>query len=117
MRCTINLVTAQVDAFVELRVEAARLREVLRERKQASDGKRDQRQRGRYLGGTAPFGFRADADGTLVPDARQQAAIARIHELRAEGLSLRRLADQMAAEGMPISLPTMMKVLRAGDEP
>src|SRR4029079_6269279 len=76
--------------FTILSAVAEAERDRIRER--ISDVKRDQRQRGRYLGGTAPFGFRVGEDGELVSDARQQAAIARIHELRAEGLSLRRLA-------------------------
>ena len=39
--------------------------------------KRDQRQRGRYLGGTPPFGWKVGETGDLVAVAEQQAAIRR----------------------------------------
>jgi len=49
------------------------------------DVTQDQRWRGRYLGGLVPFGFRVTAAGELVEDPAQQAAIAEIQWLRAEG--------------------------------
>jgi DNA invertase Pin-like site-specific DNA recombinase len=68
-------------AFAEF--ERDRLRERIR------DVKQDQRKRGLHLGGHRPFGYRVDADRRLVPDPKEQAAIARIKELRRTGLSLR----------------------------
>ena len=54
-----------------------------RTRERIAEVKRDQRQRGRYLGGTPPFGWRVGEAGELVPVPEQQAAIKRMR--RAEG--------------------------------
>ena len=50
--------------------------------------KADQKKRGRFLGGTAPFGWQVGEDGALVEVPEQQAVIQQIVELRREGLSL-----------------------------
>ena len=39
------------------------------------DVKRDQKRRGRHLGGRRPFGFRIEADGSLTEHEGEQAAI------------------------------------------
>lgn len=83
-------VTANGIASLFMRIAAAFAefeRDRLRER--IKDVKADQRKRGLHLGGHRPFGYRVDAERRLVPDPQEQAAIARIHELRRTGLSLR----------------------------
>src|SRR3954453_8673478 len=74
-----------------------------RTRERVAEGKRDQRTRGRYLGGKPPFGFSVGQDGELVPDPAQQAAIARMRTMRAAGAPLRTIADALANEGVPVS--------------
>jgi DNA invertase Pin-like site-specific DNA recombinase len=69
-----------------------------RTRERITEVKRDQRQRGRFLGGTAPFGWCKGKDGALVPVPRQQAAIARMQALRAEGKSFRAISEALRAE-------------------
>ena len=60
--------------------------------------KADQKSRGRYLGGTIPFGYRLGDDGELVPQEARQEAIAEMVALRAQGRSLStRLSDTRAA--------------------
>ena len=44
-------------------------------RERVAQVKRDQRQRGRYLGGRVPYGFRVGEDGALEPVPDQQAVI------------------------------------------
>jgi site-specific DNA recombinase len=57
-------------------------------------------ERGEYTGGALPFGFRLADDGVqLVPDSHEQRIVARVRELRGLGVSLRRIAAQLAAEG------------------
>jgi DNA invertase Pin-like site-specific DNA recombinase len=52
--------------------------------------------------GEIPIGFRVREDGQqLVADAAEQAALARVLELRASGFSLRAIAETMNAEGIP----------------
>ena len=53
---------------------------------------------GQRRGGSPPFGYRTE-DGQLVPDPTEQATLARIAELRAEGATLREMARALEAEG------------------
>ena len=75
-------------------------RDRIRERVQET--KRDQRQRGRYLGGTPPFGYRLEG-GELVEEPEQQKAIERMRRLRRAGKSLREIAEDMKARGFALS--------------
>lgn len=47
----------------------------------------------------APYGFRA-VDGRLVADEGEQAVIARVREARARGLTVRAIAEELAAAGI-----------------
>src|SRR5664279_6547910 len=64
-----------------------------RTRERIAEVKLDQRKRHRYLGGTAPFGWRVGSEGELVEVPEQQQAIGRIRALRAQGESFRAIAD------------------------
>ena len=57
--------------------------------------KADQKARGRFLGGKRPFGFRRGADGELIPNEAEQAAIAEMLEMHAQVSSLRAIAAAM----------------------
>jgi putative DNA-invertase from lambdoid prophage Rac len=59
--------------FTILSAVAEAERDRIRER--IADVKRDQRSRGRYLGGTVPFGYRVGENGELVEIPEQQEAI------------------------------------------
>jgi len=87
-----------------------------RTRERISEVKADQRKRGRFLGGSVPFGWRRDDDGGLVPDAGEQGAIGRMRALRGEGLGLRAIRDRLAAEGMTLSHVAVSNALRASAE-
>jgi putative DNA-invertase from lambdoid prophage Rac len=86
-----------------------------RTRERITEVKRDQRQRGRYLGGTVPFGWRRGEDGALVEDAEQQKAIQAMKRMRAKGLTLRAIADKLAASGVALSHMGVKKVLVAAE--
>jgi DNA invertase Pin-like site-specific DNA recombinase len=58
--------------------------------------KADQKARGRFLGGSVPFGFTLGEDGDLVPHEAQQDAIREIVALKAQGRSLRAIATKSA---------------------
>jgi DNA invertase Pin-like site-specific DNA recombinase len=81
-----DVVAAVVDH--QRRLAALRLRRG-RERKERE---------GAYPYGSPPFGFRLGDDG-LAPDDDEQAVVVRMLELRAEGRSLRQIADTLGAEG------------------
>jgi DNA invertase Pin-like site-specific DNA recombinase len=56
------------------------------------------RERGERLGGHAPYGFRHDGDRVVAVEDEQR-VIATARKLRATGLSLRGVADTLAARG------------------
>jgi putative DNA-invertase from lambdoid prophage Rac len=84
-----------------------------RTRERVTETKRDQRQRGRYLGGKAPWGYQIGDDGALVPIPEKQAAIRRMQKLRAQGLALRPIAAAMRKSGVTISHVGVKGVLLA----
>jgi putative DNA-invertase from lambdoid prophage Rac len=84
-----------------------------RTRERIAEVKRDQRTRNRYLGGIPPFGWKVGDDGQLVPVPAQQDALTTMRALRDEGLSLRSVADRMAAAGVGISHVGVKKALAA----
>ena len=54
------------------------------------------------IAGTVPYGSRLAADGVhLEADPAEAAAVAMVRELRAEGVSIRRIAERLNLEGMP----------------
>ena len=63
-------------------------------------GRRLKAERGGYIGGQVPLGYRAEG-GQLVEDADEQDTRSRIVVLRSEGLSLRQIAASLEAEGRP----------------
>jgi DNA invertase Pin-like site-specific DNA recombinase len=99
--------------FTILSAVAEAERDRIRER--IATVKADQRQRGRYLGGVAPFGWRVGEAGELVAVAEQQAAIARMRELRQGGASLRTIAAAVANEGHSLSHVGVSNALRAAE--
>lgn len=75
--------------------------------------KRDQKARGRYLGGKLPFGFRVGEDRGLEPIPEQQAAIQRACSLRADGKPLRAIRAALEAEhGVSLSLEALSRIVR-----
>ena len=82
-------------------------------RERVSQVKRDQRQRGRYLGGRVPYGFRVGEEGALEPVPEQQAVIRRAGELRTAGAPLRAIQAALRAEhGERVSLDALARVVR-----
>jgi putative DNA-invertase from lambdoid prophage Rac len=100
--------------FTILSAVAEAERDRIRER--ITDVKADQKARGRYLGGTPPFGWRIGDDGALVEVPEQQAAIQRMAELQADGWSLRAIAEILRAEGVQISHVGVAGALRSRRE-
>jgi putative DNA-invertase from lambdoid prophage Rac len=61
--------------------------------------KADQKKRGRYLGGSVPYGWQVGENGALVPVPEQQRAIKRMVQLREKGLALRAIQAKLAERG------------------
>jgi putative DNA-invertase from lambdoid prophage Rac len=80
-------------------------------RERVSQTKADQKARGRFLGGSTPFGYRL-VDGELVRHEAEQQAIREMAELRERGQSLRAIRDAMQAKGHQISHEGVAGILR-----
>jgi len=61
-------------------------------------GKAAKRERGGYLGGTVPYGFRLE-DGQVIPHDDEQEIVALVGRLRAAGASLREIAAELDTQG------------------
>jgi putative DNA-invertase from lambdoid prophage Rac len=85
-----------------------------RTRERIQEVKKDQRDRGRYLGGTTPFGYRLGEAGELIEDPDQQKAIKRMRRLRSSGKSLRTIAADMKERGFAISHVGVKKLTEGG---
>ena len=96
--------------FTILAAVAEAERDKVRER--VTEIKRDQRGRGRYLGGALPFGFTVSDDGALIEDAGQQKAIRDAVVLRAGGASLRSVSAALKTAGHDLSHAAWARVLR-----
>jgi DNA invertase Pin-like site-specific DNA recombinase len=96
--------------FTILSAVAEAERDRIRER--IADVKRDQKTRGRFLGGTVPFGYRLDDTGELILHKSQQAAIREAVAMKTGGASLRAIADALQAKGHTISHVAVSRVLR-----
>ena len=81
-------------------------------RERVTQVKQDQRQRGRYLGGKPPYGYRIGEDGGLEPVPAQQEAIRHARELRAAGKALRAIQAALAEKhGEQISLDALSRLV------
>jgi putative DNA-invertase from lambdoid prophage Rac len=74
--------------------------------------KRDQRSRGRHLGGKRPFGYQVLEDGSLIEDEKEQAAIRKLVEMQEAGLTLRTMQEALAREGFTVSHVGVTRILK-----
>jgi DNA invertase Pin-like site-specific DNA recombinase len=84
------LMRRMVDAFAEYErlIIGARTKAALQAKKVRGE-----------LTGTAPYGFRCDDGVNLVKDDVEQEVLVRVHQLKAEGLSLRAIASRLESLG------------------
>jgi len=85
-----QLMMMMLSAFAEF--ERYRIGERIR------DAKRHQRSERRYMGGNVPYGWRRIGDGQVVEEPREQATIARMRALRAEGLSYASIGRELGLD-------------------
>jgi DNA invertase Pin-like site-specific DNA recombinase len=69
-------------------------------RQRMAKGRREKKAQGGYVAGSPRFGMKAH-DKALVLHEVEAAVVARINELREEGLSLRAIVRQLGADGVP----------------
>ena len=73
--------------------------------------KQRQKQQGRYLGGSRPFGYMIHDNGRLIENPMEQKVLKRIFELKREGKSLRSISTEVSTPVMPISFKTVQRLL------
>ena len=95
--------------FTILSAVAEAERDRIRER--ITDVKKDQKARKRYLGGKVPFGYRVGDSGALVEHETEQKAVALIRAMKAEGKSLRKIAEAVQGTGVSISHVGVKEIL------
>lgn len=99
----LDVVTAaRAFAHLERRRSVERIRSV----------KSTQRNKGRYLGGSRPFGYMIHSNGRLIENPMEQKVLKRILQLREQGCSLRAIAEAVSTPVAPISFKTVQRVLQ-----
>jgi hypothetical protein len=66
--------------------------------------------RGRFLGGTVPFGSRVGKDGALIELPEQQVTLQPILALRREGLALRAIAAEIRGTDPPVTVRSVLSM-------
>jgi len=74
--------------------------------------KKDQRSKGRYLGGSRPFGYMIHSNGRLIENPLEQRVLKRIMQLREQGKSLRSIAEEVSTPVAPVSFKTVQRILQ-----
>jgi len=78
--------------------------------------KQTQRSKGRYLGGSRPFGYMIHENGKLIENPMEQRVLKRIVQLKKQGKSLRAISKEVSTPMVPISFKTVQRLLqRHGD--
>jgi len=99
----LNMMTAaKLFAGLERRRSVERIKNV----------KKNERSKGRYLGGSRPFGFMIHSNGRLIENPMEQKVLKRILQLRDQGKSLRAIADEVTTPVAPISFKTVQRILQ-----
>lgn len=75
-----------------------------------------QREQGRYLGGSRPFGYMIHENGRLIENPMEQRVLKQILELRKQGKSLRAISGEVSTPVMPISFKTVQRLLQRHSE-
>ena len=86
------------------------------EKRRSAEGIRNvkirERKKGRYLGGSRPFGYMIHQNGMLIENPMEQKVLRRILALKEQGWSLRVIARKVTTPATPISFKTVQRVLQ-----
>lgn len=96
------IIAARLFAGLEKRRSVERIKNV----------KKAQRGKGRYLGGSRPFGYMIHSNGRLIENPMEQKVLKKIMQLREQGLSLRSIAEEVSTPVAPISFKTVQRILQ-----
>lgn len=74
--------------------------------------KQNQRSKGRFLGGSRPFGYMIHDNGRLIENPMEQGVLKKIIEMKKEGKSLRSISSEVSTPVTPISFKTVQRLLK-----
>jgi len=74
--------------------------------------KQHQRSKGRFLGGSRPFGYLVHSNGRLVENPMEQKVLKQIIRMNQQGKSLRAISAEVSTPAMPISFKTVQRLLK-----
>jgi putative DNA-invertase from lambdoid prophage Rac len=74
--------------------------------------KQRQRSKGRFLGGSRPFGYLIHSNGRLIENPMEQKVLKQILRMNQQGKSLRAISAEVSTPVMPISFKTVQRLLK-----
>jgi putative DNA-invertase from lambdoid prophage Rac len=74
--------------------------------------KQRQRTKGRFLGGSRPFGYLIHSNGRLIENPMEQKVLRQIIRMNQQGKSLRTISAEVSTPVMPISFKTVQRLLK-----
>lgn len=77
--------------------------------------KQIQRKKGRFLGGSRPFGYMIHSNGRLLENPMEQRVLKKIIEMKSQGKSLRAISSAVSTPIMPVSFKTVHRLLKRHD--
>jgi putative DNA-invertase from lambdoid prophage Rac len=78
--------------------------------------KQRQRSKGRFLGGSRPFGYLVHSNGRLIENPMEQKVLRQIIRMNQQGKSLRAISAEVSTPVMPISFKTVQRLLKRHQE-
>lgn len=81
-----------------------------------TDVKQNEREKGRFLGGAKPFGFRVTEEGALISDEKEQCVIQEVLRLRKLGASYREISSTVSGAHLRISHATVSRIVKVHGE-
>lgn len=77
--------------------------------------KQSQRKKGRFLGGSRPFGYMIHSNGRLIENPMEQRVLKKILEMKKQGKSLRAISAEVSTPMMPVSFKTVQRLIKRHD--
>jgi DNA invertase Pin-like site-specific DNA recombinase len=74
--------------------------------------KQSQCKRGRFLGGSRPFGYMIHSNGRLIENPMEQRVLKKILEMKKLGKSLRAISAEVSTPMMPVSFKTVQRLIK-----
>lgn len=74
--------------------------------------KQNERSKGRFLGGSRPFGYMIHSNGRLIENPMEQKVLQKIIKMKKQGKSLRAISAEVSTPMVPVSFKTVQRLLK-----